>query len=273
VGAFAACCLARRGYQVDVYERRTDARSLEPEPGRSISVDISCRGWEALNLLGLCQQLETRGVRVWARMIHDRQGNKTRINYGNKHQNIIVFKRQLLNQVLVEAAERCANVRLLFSHKLVSCNLDTGEVIIDREHGDPVRTKVDLIIGADGAFSMVRQQMMMKLSRFDYQQMFIPHGYMELRIPATDDCQFAMEAGYHHLWPRDQYMMIGQPNEDKSYTVVLVMPFAMYDSITSEQQLLELFRRDMPDVLPLIGEKTLLSRFFSQKLRPLISTK
>lgn len=57
---------------------------------------------------------------------------------------------------------------------------------INSEKGDHIKTKVDLIIGADGAFSAVRRQMM-KLSRFDYQQHYLPHGYMELNIPPTDN--------------------------------------------------------------------------------------
>lgn len=46
---------------------------------------------------------------------------------------------------------------------------------------------MDLIIGNDGAFSSVRQQMMKYPGlRFDYQQEYIPHGYMELNIPPSD---------------------------------------------------------------------------------------
>ena len=44
---------------------------------------------------------------------------------------------------------------------------------------------VDLIIGCDGAFSVVRRQMMKK-TLLDYEQVFIPHGYMELCMPPTD---------------------------------------------------------------------------------------
>lgn len=75
-------------------------------------------------------------------------------------------------------------------------------------------------------------------------------------------CQFAMEAGCHHLWPRRDYMMIAQPNVDRSFTLVLVMPFTLHESLTSEQNLLELFRRDMPDVLLLIGELVPFTLFY-----------
>lgn len=42
----------------------------------------------------------------------------------------------------------------------------------------------DLIVGNDGAFSGVRKEMM-KATLLDYQQQYIPHGYMELTIPPS----------------------------------------------------------------------------------------
>jgi kynurenine 3-monooxygenase len=51
-----------------------------------------------------------------------------------------------------------------------------------------VKREVDLIIGTDGAFSAVRQQMMRHPgTRMNYNQEYIPHGYMELNIPPTHD--------------------------------------------------------------------------------------
>lgn len=44
----------------------------------------------------------------------------------------------------------------------------------------------DLIIGADGAFSAVRKEMM-KQPLFDFSQQYIEHGYLELCIPASED--------------------------------------------------------------------------------------
>lgn len=39
-------------------------------------------------------------------------------------------------------------------------------------------------MGNDGAFSGVRKEMM-KATLLDYQQQYIPHGYMELTIPPS----------------------------------------------------------------------------------------
>lgn len=44
----------------------------------------------------------------------------------------------------------------------------------------------DLIIGCDGAYSGVRQRMMNE-TMFDYEQVYIPHGYMELSMPPSPE--------------------------------------------------------------------------------------
>lgn len=51
---------------------------------------------------------------------------------------------------------------------------------------DTVQVNADLIIGADGAFSAVRKEMM-KQPLFDFSQQYIEHGYLELCIPASQD--------------------------------------------------------------------------------------
>lgn len=51
-----------------------------------------------------------------------------------------------------------------------------------RSDGSSEQIKADLIVGCDGAFSAIRKQFL-RLSRFNYSQTYIPHGYMELTMP------------------------------------------------------------------------------------------
>jgi hypothetical protein len=55
------------------------------------------------------------------------------------------------------------------------------------------------------------------LPRMDYQQEYIPHEYMELRMPATHDEDgdptFALDPNHLHIWPRHSFMLMGLPNK------------------------------------------------------------
>ena len=52
-GSLLAILLARRGLQVDLYERRPDPRQVPGPDGRSINLALSTRGLHALQQVGL----------------------------------------------------------------------------------------------------------------------------------------------------------------------------------------------------------------------------
>jgi kynurenine 3-monooxygenase len=54
-GSLAAVYLAKRGYEVNIYERRPDMRNVEIPAGRSINLALSTRGIDALKRVGLDQ--------------------------------------------------------------------------------------------------------------------------------------------------------------------------------------------------------------------------
>ena len=53
VGSLEAIYLSKRGFQVEVYERRPDMRKVELSAGRSINLALSARGWNALKAVGV----------------------------------------------------------------------------------------------------------------------------------------------------------------------------------------------------------------------------
>jgi len=61
-------------------------------------------------------------------------------------------------------------------------------LILSSGQGEKVTVSYDLIVGCDGAHSAVRRQMM-KSTLLNYSQEYIPHGYIEMSIPATKDGQ------------------------------------------------------------------------------------
>lgn len=63
-----------------------------------------------------------------------------------------------------------------------------------------------------------------------------------------------METNYLHIWPRNEFMMIALPNLDKSFTCTLFMPFEIFNSIKTEEDLMNFFRDKFPDSIPLMGE-------------------
>ena len=120
--------------------------------------------------------------------------------------------------------------------------------------GRAVEFDTDLVIGCDGAFSVVRGALQ-RLDRFNYSQSYLDHGYKELTIPPTSTGDFAMPPGGLHIWPRGGFMMIALPNKDRSFTCTCFWPFTGPNSFVAlgdDDEILSFFKRHFPDVVPLM---------------------
>jgi len=56
-GPLLALELVKRGFPVEIYERRADMRRVQMSAGRSINLALSVRGIHALTQAGLCNDM------------------------------------------------------------------------------------------------------------------------------------------------------------------------------------------------------------------------
>ncbi|KAJ3610818.1 hypothetical protein NHX12_022909 [Muraenolepis orangiensis] len=271
VGALNACYFARRGFQVEVFESRGDIREAEIVRGRSINLALSHRGRQALSRVGMEEKIVSKGIPMHARMIHSLNGKQSPIPYGKKGQYILSVDRAGLNKDLLTEAESFPNAKMNFDHRLHDWNSDTGCMTFIRPDGTKESLQADLIVGCDGAFSTIRKQFL-RQGRFDYSQTYIPHGYLELTMPAIDG-EFAMKPNFLHIWPRNTFMMIALPNQDKTFTCTLFMPFDEFEKITSGDEVMDFFQTYFPDAIPLIGVDSLQRDYFRLPAQAMVSIK
>lgn len=272
VGAMQAIFLAQRGFEVELYESKKDIREVKLGRGRSINLALSHRGRESLRAIGCEEDIVSKAIPMYSRYIHLSNGKISIQPYGTKGEAILSVDRQELNEFLLTKAEQYPNIKLHFEHKLVRSDINTNTHTFSTPDQENVVATNDFTFGCDGAYSTVRRQLM-RWSRFDYSQSYIEHGYKELRMPPTSDNEFAMPSNHLHIWPRNEFMMIALPNTDKSFTLTLFMPFAVFDIIKTKENLLEFFEKYFPDSIEKIGLDNLVSDFFSNPLGPLISVK
>lgn len=252
VGSLHAVYLAKRGVQVEMYERRPDMRTIDISAGRSINLAISHRGLKALDRVGLKKKVLEMVIPMPGRMVHDVEGNTNFQPYGKEGQHINSVSRGGLNALLMDEAEK-AGVKIHFNQRCVNFDLDAGKATFKDEHsGNVSEVTADHIYGTDGAFSEVRHAMMMT-DRFNYSQTYLPHGYKELSIPAAEGGGFRIEKNALHIWPRGGYMLIALPNLDGSFTVTLFLAFEgkhAFENLNTEQEVMDFFNEVFPDVVP-----------------------
>lgn len=250
VGSLLSLLLAKNGYQVSIFEKRPDPRKAGAEGGRSINLALSKRGKLALKQAGLEQAVEKLQIPMEGRMIHDLTGNLTFQPYGKKGQEIYSISRSGLNALLMNHAED-AGVKISFSQKIVDVDLEQNTIKVENYNEQTSQLEADLIVGADGAYSAVRE-VMRKTDRFNYSQFYIDYGYKELTIPASPAGDFVLARNALHIWPRGNYMLIALPNLDKSFTCTLFLPYhgeKSFEVLDGEEQIISFFKEIFPDVV------------------------
>ena len=74
-GPLLAILLKQKGYNVSVYERRSDMRKTTVSAGRSINLALSARGIKALQQIGMAEHVLKDAVPMPGRLIHDSKRN------------------------------------------------------------------------------------------------------------------------------------------------------------------------------------------------------
>jgi kynurenine 3-monooxygenase len=273
-GGLLAAYLGRRGYHVDLYERRADPREGNIVGGRSINLAISTRGIHALEQLGMADEALHYAIPMRGRMIHDKSGALHFSPYDVDPKNCInSIGRSALNTAVIEAAQRYPNVRVYFNHKCTDVDLDSATAHLEtspvaagvspaNSENQIISAHGDAVIGVDGAFSAVRQSMQMQINHFEYDESYLAHGYKELTIPPAPDGSWRMEKNALHIWPRKSFMMIALPNPDSSFTCTLFWEFEgprSFATTKTDDGVRRFFEEEFPDAVPLMP--TLLEDF------------
>jgi kynurenine 3-monooxygenase len=260
VGSLMSVFLARRGFQVEVLERRPDMRRETVEAGRSINLAISARGLYALRQVGLEEEARRHAIPMRGRMIHPLSGELTLQPYGkDDSQHINSISRAWLNQYLMTHAERTGKVRIRFKQRIQHVDFDSGSLtVLDEASGSTREERATVLLGADGSGSAVRQEMARRPGYASTQDL-LSHGYKELTIPPGPGGSFRMEKHALHIWPRGSFMLIALPNEDGSFTCTLFLPFegpVSFATLDSPSKLTAFFQERFPDAVPLIPALT-----------------
>ncbi len=274
VGSLQAILLAKKGYQVEVFERRPDMRNVKLSAGRSINLALSDRGWKALKMAGVDEKIKETAIPMYGRMMHAEDGTLTPQAYGKEGQAIYSVSRGGLNQTLMNLADQYENVHFNFNKACKDVNLETNQLTFsDIETKERITYQPDRIFGTDGAFSAIRARLQ-KTSRFNYSQTYLKHGYKELCIPANSDGTHQIDKNSLHIWPRGEFMMIALPNIDGSFTCTLFFPFEgknSFESIKTEEDVLSFFNTTFADAVPLMPD--LVTEYFENPTAPLVTVK
>ncbi|HTN47447.1 MAG TPA: NAD(P)/FAD-dependent oxidoreductase [Flavipsychrobacter sp.] len=270
VGSLLAIILRKKGYEVTIYERRPDMRSAKIAAGRSINLAMSARGWKALDLAGLREEMEVLAIPMYGRALHQPDGNAVFQQYGKNNEAIYSVSRGELNKKLMTLAEK-EGVKIFFEKRCSKVDVAANKIYLE-DNGSEEVVEADLLFGADGAFSALRHSYTF-LDRVNAAQNYLEHGYKELNIPPSNDKKPLMEQHALHIWPRKNFMLIALPNTDYNFTCTLFLPFegeVSFAALQTKEDVTAFFETHFRDALEMMPGLT--TDFFANPTSSLITT-
>jgi len=253
-GTLMAIYLARRGMDVQVFERRPDIRKHVLDNGRSINMTIAERGLWALEPVGLRDAVTGITMPLKGRLTHAEDGSTQFQHYGRSAREVHrSIKRSELNALLLDAADALPGVHLSFETRYLRGGTDARAPLFvqDLRGGEAREIAADILIGADGAHSSVRASMQRGLVA-DFEQHYLTEGYKELTIPAGRGGSFRLDPETVHVWPRGTCVLIAIANRDGSFSCTCTMPCdgpGSFASLASREEAGAFFERNFEDVL------------------------
>src|SRR5271154_5878493 len=88
-GPLLALGLVKRGFNVEIYERRADMRRVRMSAGRSINLALSTRGIHALTQAGLWNGMQKIIIPMKGRVMHSASSDLTFQPYGRGETEVI----------------------------------------------------------------------------------------------------------------------------------------------------------------------------------------
>ena len=261
-GTLLGIHLARRGYQIDIYERFPDQRIEQVPSGRSINLALAARGRkalaDALPEQALLKAVDEFTIPMRGRMLHDERG-ETRLQRYSQFDDEVIYSvhRDRLNACLLAAADQQAGLHMHFDRELQAVDFASRELHFIEPHNNTIHhASYQRVIGCDGAGSNLRQQMQQHTD-LSVESRMLDHGYLELTVPAAADGSPQLELQALHIWPRGGYMMIALPNPDQSFTATLFLPHQGdpgFASLSKPASMHSFLQQQFADLYPLLTQ-------------------
>eukprot|EP01084_Bolivina_argentea_P091526 164762_1 len=217
---------------------------------RSINLALSHRGICALKACNIYTEIINKDLLVLmkGRYVHLDSAKISKQLYGQDHEGIYSISRLTLNCLFLDELSKCNNIQIKFKCKVNKVFQNGNISFIENKKNKIINSLFAL--GCDGAYSTVRSSLQ-RLGRYNFNITYVEHGYKELTIFPTNKNEFKAESNYLHIWPKHEFMLIGLPNPDKTFTCTLFAPWNVLETLNNEINIKTFFQKHFPDFIDL----------------------
>ncbi len=256
-GLLLAHYLLRRHqeYQIDIYERFSDPRIIALSKSRTFPVTLNDRGIAALEKIeGLSAALLAISMKITGSIAHQKHGKVTAIE---RNKPLYAIDRNSLATLLLEKLVEKSQSNKLNIHFNCQCSeVDfSAKKLVLQNQEDSFTENYDLLIGADGARSVVRKYFL-NTELFEYEQKYLPNDYKSIFLH-SEQVKTNLKSGKIHTWRLDDgtaIIMLHEPDGKMSGIISFNRHQNQVSHLSTKEEVLQLFQENFPEISQLITE-------------------
>jgi kynurenine 3-monooxygenase len=261
-GLLLAHHLLRRGdqYQVDLYDRLNNPSMVQFSNARTFPISLTERGMSALGQIpGVEAAVRAISLEMSGTIFHQPNG-KTRVT-SRKQPLVTLDRTNLVIHLLKKLTEQYDNSRLNlhFNYHCTGINFEAKTITFQTPEAGDRNTTVhyDLLIGADGARSIVRSYLL-NTELFEYEQKYTATDYKSIILPCLEPASnIHLETQKIHSWRiNDGTFIVLLHQLDGSMSGVVLFPRLKNKiaALSTPDEVLQFFRQHFPEVGQLMPE-------------------
>ncbi|MEB3178166.1 MAG: NAD(P)/FAD-dependent oxidoreductase [Nostocaceae cyanobacterium] len=224
-GLLLAHYLLRRGnYHIDIYERRSDPRLTDVSSDRTFPISLQKRGRKAIReIVGLEEAIAAESVFCEGTIMYGKKGKVRQLPRKNP---ILTIDRNRLVSILLQQLTQTYSPNQVKVHFHCECKVVDGTaktVTLKPNHGDSFIADYDLLVGADGARSPIREYLV-ENTGLVRSQSYVRDAYKSVFLSRLNpSAGVELEPNKIHAWNLNnqaRMLMVPQP-EDKLHGVII----------------------------------------------------
>jgi kynurenine 3-monooxygenase len=260
-GVLLAHYLLRRGaeYKIDIYERRSDPQKVSLSNSRTIPYGLNQRGLMALQkIAGLETAVKATCVQNNGNIIHLKNGKQQ--VWLKKSPTFNTDRTSLVMTLLSELTAKSDNsqVQIHFDCKCTGVDFDAKTVVFSKgQAGEDFTVDYDILIGADGARSIVRNNLL-NTEFFEFEQQYVNSCYKTVYLPnKTENTSQPLNPNTLHVWRLENGINFGiVPQLGDKFIGILFFPQNNQQIVNfaNKEEVIAFFNQHIPEVSQLLSE-------------------
>ncbi|HBB35925.1 MAG TPA: FAD-dependent monooxygenase [Cyanobacteria bacterium UBA8803] len=249
-------------YQIEVYERRNDPRQVPLYNSKTIPYGINERGLIPLRRIkGLEEAIKAQCVKNYGLIVHQKNC-KTRV-FPKKQPTFNTDRISVVMTLLSKLMEKSENGKVKLHFNCKCSHLDfhnktvTFEKIKETASKEAFTVNYDLLIGADGARSVVRRHLL-NTDFFEFEQKYVHACYKTVFLPGSNEkTGIKLKSDCLHVWRPEEGITFGAvPQLNGTFIGLLFFPKneKKVVGLSSTAEVMDFFHQNMPEVGQLLSE-------------------